>query len=78
MDVFNKVASKLKPEIGLHTRARINRWPLTAMAVDALVIGHNALKNIGLLTAKKRVPYFPFGRDALAVLCVPFLRGCNL
>ena len=43
------------------------------MAVHALVIGHNALKNIGLLTAKKkRVPFSPFGRDALAVLCVPF------
>ena len=41
------------------------------MAVDALVIGRNALKNIGLLIAKNRVP---FGRDALAVLllCVPF------
>ena len=53
-------------------RARINRRPSTAMAVGALVIGRNALKNIGLLTAKNRVLFFPLGRDALAVLCVPF------
>ena len=42
------------------------------MAVGALVIGRNALKNIGLLTAKKKGALFPLGRDALSVLCVPF------
>ena len=38
-------------------RARINRRPSTAMAVDALLIGRDALQNIGLLTAKKKVPF---------------------
>ena len=49
-----------------------NRRPSTAMAVGALVIGRNALKNIGLLTAKKRVPFSHLAVMPLRYYVCPF------
>ena len=42
------------------------------MAVDALLIGRNALKNIGLLTAKKRVTFSQLAVMPLRYYVCPF------